>query len=237
MIFREFFPHRPAADLAADRERMITHDLRGRGIRDERVLAAMDAVPRELFVPPDLRDEAYADRALPIGHGQTISQPYIVALMVEALELRGRETVLDVGSGSGYATAVLAHLANWVVGIERIPELASAARDRLEVLGLDHCEILVGDGARGHPDDAPFDAVLVSAAAPELPLALAEQLADGGRLVLPLGPEAETQILTVWSRHGRELEAQTLCPCRFVPLVPGSPDSEPPAQRAQDGEP
>jgi protein-L-isoaspartate(D-aspartate) O-methyltransferase len=221
MIFREFFPRRPAADPRSDRERMLERDLKARGIRDPRVLAAMAAVPRELFVPREFRDEAYADRALPIGRGQTISQPYIVALMVEALALRGRETVLEVGLGSGYASAVLAQIASWVVGIERLPELAELARSRFAALGLGHCEVVVGDGRTGWPAEAPYDAILVSAAAEITPPTLVEQLAEGGRLVIPLGPEDGTQILTAFTRRGRDLRPQTLCPCRFVPLVPG----------------
>jgi len=226
MIFREFFPRRPPADCMTERERMLERDLKGRGIRDQRILKAMAAVPRELFVPPELRAEAYADRALPIGRGQTISQPYIVALMVEALTLRGRETILEVGLGSGYASAVLAHLASWVVGIERLPELAELARSRFATLGLGHCEVVVGDGFAGWPAEAPYDAILVSAAVEGVPGPLVQQLAAGGRLVIPLGPEDGTQILTVFTRRGLELTPRTLCPCRFVPLVPGPPGED-----------
>ncbi len=223
MIFRDFLLRRSPPDLASDRRRMLERDLRARGIRDERVLAAMAAVPRELFVPPGLRAEAYADHALPIGHGQTISQPYIVALMVESLALRGQETVLEVGLGSGYASAVLSHLAGRVVGIERLPELAELARVRLATLGHAHLEVVVGDGFTGWPAAAPYDAILVSAAADAVPGALVEQLLPGGRLVIPVGPEDGTQILTAFTRRGRELRARSLCPCRFVPLVPDRP--------------
>ncbi len=209
-------------DLAAGREAMVKRDLRARGIRDPRVLEAMRAVPREAFVPPEVRDEAYADRALPIGHGQTISQPYIVALMVEALALRGRETVLEVGVGSGYAAAVLAELANWVVGIERVPELAAAAGERLGLLDIQNVEVHAGDGSRGWAKDAPYDGILVSAAAPAVPPGLAEQLAEGGRLVIPLGEDGGTQILTLIRRRGRSFDRRDLCACKFVPLVPGT---------------
>ncbi len=233
MIFREFFSGRPAVDLASERERMIVRDLQGRGIRDRRVLAAMQAVPREFFVPADLHDEAYADRALPIGFGQTISQPYIVALMIEALGLRGQETVLEVGAGSGYASAVLAHAANWVLGVERVPELAEAARARIDALGIGHCEIVVGDGWQGWPAEAPYDGIVVSAAASSVPPALIEQLADGGQLVIPLGAELDTQILTAMRKCGRRLEPRTLCPCRFVPLLQGADDD--PGNSVEDG--
>src|SRR5438046_5001366 len=166
---------------------MVQRQLRERDIEDERVLAAMERVPRELFVPPDVRDHAYAAAALPIGGGQTISQPYMVARICEALALAGNEHVLDVGSGSGYQPAVLAELAAEVVTIERIPELAELARSNLAAAGYERVEVRLGDGTLGVPDRAPFDAIAVAAAVPELPQSLYEQLEPRGRLVVPVG--------------------------------------------------
>jgi protein-L-isoaspartate(D-aspartate) O-methyltransferase len=197
---------------------MVERQLRARGIRDERVLAAMERVPRELFVPEAERDHAYDDSALPIGSGQTISQPYVVAAMCELLGLRGRERVLDVGTGSGYAAAVLAELAAEVVSIERLPELARRAADALAAAGHPEVEVRVGDGSLGAPDRAPFDAIAVAAAAPDVPPALYDQLAEGGRLVLPRGTRAEQDlVLVVRGPLGPELSRSI--PCRFVPLV------------------
>jgi protein-L-isoaspartate(D-aspartate) O-methyltransferase len=221
MILSRFWMRGRDSDLAQGRETMVARDLKARGIRDSRVIEAMRAVPREVFVPPELYREAYADRALPIGHGQTISQPYIVALMVESLALRGGETVLEIGVGSGYATAVLSQVANWVIGVERVPELVEAARERLRSLGIENVTIHLGDGRQGWPADAPYDGILVSAAAAALPAGLAEQLADGGRLVIPVGEEGGTQVLTRVIRRGRGFEPQNLCACKFVPLVGG----------------
>ncbi len=166
---------------------MVDEQLRGRDIANERVLTAMERVPRELFVPPDLRDRAYEDVALPIGSGQTISQPYMVARIVEELGLDGDEKVLDVGTGSGYQAAVLAQLGEEVHSIERIPELAEQARRNFEAAGVDNVGVHVGDGSRGLPGEAPFDAIAVAAAAPAFPQALYEQLRMGGRLVVPIG--------------------------------------------------
>ena len=194
---------------------MVETQLRGRGIADERVLDAMARVPRELFVPEEERRRAYDDAALPIGLGQTISQPYVVALTCAALQLRGFERVLDVGTGSGYQAAVLAELAGAVVGIERIPELAAAARRNLAAAGT-NVEVLVGDGAQGLPERAPFDAIAVAAAAHELPAPLVEQLAPDGRLVIPLRDEL---VLVTPGPLVR-----TLAPVRFVPLVTGFPE-------------
>src|SRR5918997_252988 len=170
-----------------DRTRMVDEQLRGRDIADERVLAAMERVPRELFVPEDLRGRAFDDAALPIGAGQTISQPYMVARIVEELGLDGDERVLDVGTGSGYQAAVLAQLADEVHSIERIPELADQARRNFEAAGVDNVEVHEGDGSRGLPEHAPYDAIAVAAAAPGFPHALYEQLTSGGRLVVPVG--------------------------------------------------
>jgi protein-L-isoaspartate(D-aspartate) O-methyltransferase len=182
----------------------VDRQLVARGIRDERVLAAMRAVPRERFVPAQSRAHAYDDDALLLGYGQTISQPYIVALICEALSLRGDERVLDVGTGSGYQAAVLAALARSVVSIERIPELADLARDNLAGTGV---EIVVGDGTRGYRKRAPFDAIAVAASASELPRALVDQLSPRGRIVIPLG---ETLV-----------RVDAIAPARFVPLVSG----------------
>jgi protein-L-isoaspartate(D-aspartate) O-methyltransferase len=190
---------------------MVERQLRARGIRDERVLEAMARVPREVFVPEELRDAAYEDAALPIGHGQTISQPYMVARICEELRLRGDERVLDVGTGSGYQAAVLAELAAEVHSIERIPELAEAAREALAGTGV---QVHVGDGTRGLPDRAPFDGIAVAAAANEPPAALLEQLARHGRLVIPVGSHHH-QVLQVHS----DGEIVATVPCRFVPLV------------------
>ena len=190
---------------------MVEEQLRSRGIEDERVLDAMERVPRELFVPGELRDRAYADVALPLTGGQTISQPYMVAKICEALSLRGAERVLDVGTGSGYQAAVLAELAAEVHTIERIPELAEQARSRLPA----NVHVHVGDGTNGLPALAPFDAIAVAAAAGEPPTALLQQLAPGGRLVIPIGPPRR-QVLHVYRPDG---SVRKSVPCRFVPLV------------------
>ena len=200
------------------RRRMVDRQLRRRDIEDERVLAAMERVPRELFLPEELRRRAYDDAALPIAGGQTISQPYIVAKMCELLSLDGDERVLDVGSGSGYHAAVLAELAHEVVTIERIPELAQIARLNLEAAGYDNVEVRVGDGTRGVRDRAPFAAIAVAAAAPELPEALYDQLEVGGRIVVPVGGRMNQRLqLIVRSPEGPAVLRSV--PCRFVPLV------------------
>jgi protein-L-isoaspartate(D-aspartate) O-methyltransferase len=197
---------------------MVERQLRRRGIRDERVLAAMGRVPRELFVPAHERRRAYADSALPIGFGQTISQPYVVAAMCELLGLSGDEHVLDVGTGSGYAAAVLAELADRVVSVERIPELASRARAALAAAGHPEVEVRVGDGSLGAPDRAPFHAIAVAAAVPDVPPALYEQLAEGGRLVLPRGPLDGQELVVIVRTPEGPAERRSL-PCRFVPLI------------------
>lgn len=193
--------------------------LRRGGIRDQRVLEAMASVPRELFVPAAQRSEAYADRALAIECGQTISQPLIVATVVQALEVGAGDRVLDVGTGSGYQAAVLAACGARVYGIERVPELAAAARQRLAEAGFD-VDIRVGDGSRGLPDEAPFDAIAVAATAPRLPPALPRQLREGGRLVIPLHREGEAmdELVRLRLSEGRWL-TDSLGPCRFVPLI------------------
>jgi protein-L-isoaspartate(D-aspartate) O-methyltransferase len=206
------------SDFATLRAAMVERQLRGRGIADERVLAAMGRVPREEFVPAAYRSRAYADSALPIGEGQTISQPWIVAAIAQALELRGRETVLEVGTGSGYSAAVLADLAERVISVERHARLAEEASRALASLGVAAVEVVVGDGSRGLPGRGPFEAIAVHAVAPAPPRALLGQLADGGRLVIPLAAR-EADLLTVFRRRGEELRSETIGPCRFVPLV------------------
>jgi protein-L-isoaspartate(D-aspartate) O-methyltransferase len=205
-------------DFADRRARMVERQLRGRGIEDERVLAAMSEVRREAFVPEGLRDRAYEDSALPIGEEQTISQPWIVAAICQALELDGSELVLEVGTGSGYSAAVLSRLAAHVVSIERHEALSRAAAAVLGSLGVGNVELLVGDGSVGVPARAPFDAVAVHATAPAPPPALLAQLADGGRLVVPVaGRPADA--LTLLRRHGDRIEGEAISPCRFVPLI------------------
>ena len=197
---------------------MVDAQLRARDVVDERVLAAMERVPRELFVPEKLRDRAYDDAALPIGAGQTISQPYMVARICEALGLTGGERVLDVGSGSGYQAAVLAELADEVDSIERLPELAELARANLATAGYARVRVHVGDGSRGLPERAPFDAIAVAAAAPELPPTLYDQLEPRGRLVVPVG-KGGIQRLEVIVRSPEGPAVLRSVPCRFVPLV------------------
>lgn len=197
---------------------MVERQLRRRGIGDERVLAAMEAVPREAFVPERYRTRAYSDSALPIGEEQTISQPWIVAAISQALALDGGERVLEIGTGSGYSTAVLARLAAEVIGIERHTSLAAAARHTLERLGVENVEVIVGDGSRGLSERAPFEAIAVHATAPAPPLSLLGQLGDGGRLVVPIAADA-ADMLTVFERRGDELRRTEIGPCRFVPLI------------------
>jgi protein-L-isoaspartate(D-aspartate) O-methyltransferase len=200
------------------RRAMVERQLRGRDIVDENVLRAMERVPRELFVPESERPRAYADAALPIGHAQTISQPYMVARIVEALSLRPGELVLDVGSGSGYQAAVLAELGADVVTIERIAELAEQARANLAAASYDRVDVRVGDGTLGVPDRAPFDAIAVAAAAPGFPQTLYEQLRPRGRLVVPVGGQRAQRLeLIVRSPEGPAVVHSV--PCRFVPLV------------------
>jgi protein-L-isoaspartate(D-aspartate) O-methyltransferase len=206
-------------------ERLVQR-LRRSGIRDERVLAAIGKVPRELFVPEALRSRAYADGALPIGHGATISQPTMVARMCEELRLTGDERVLDVGTGSGYQAAVLAELSAEVVGIERIAELAEQARAALLAAGYPGVEVHVGDGTLGLPERAPFDAIAVAAAAPRPPAALVAQLAPGGRLAVPVGNRRDQRLeIVVRTEHGPEVVRSV--PCRFVPLVGAEGFDEP----------
>jgi protein-L-isoaspartate(D-aspartate) O-methyltransferase len=215
-----------ADDWASMRADMVERQLRRRGIPEQRVLEAMATIPRERFVPEPYRRRAYADSALPIGHDQTISQPWIVAAICQALELRGDETVLEVGTGSGYSAAVLALLAREILTIERVSELAERAREILRDLGISNVEVVVGDGSAGMPERAPFDAIAVHATAPVPPPTLIGQLAIGGRLVVPIASRT-ADMLTVFRRLGEQVDAVTgeglereiIGPCRFVPLI------------------
>jgi protein-L-isoaspartate(D-aspartate) O-methyltransferase len=197
---------------------MVEHQLRRRGISDERVLQAMAKVPRELFVPPGAREFAYEDGALPIGHGQTISQPYIVAVICSLLSLEGFERILDVGTGSGYQAAVLAELAPEVTTIERVPELVELARAALAEAGYGDVDARLGDGSLGVPDKAPFDAIAIAAAAPTVPEHLYAQLEEGGRLVLPKGSRWGQDLVQVVKTEDGPVERRSV-PCRFVPLL------------------
>lgn len=210
-------PPEPAR-LAERREAMVHHQLEARGIRDRRVLDAMRAVPRHRFVSEGLRDQAYADRPLPIGRGQTISQPYVVAIMAELLELEGRERVLEVGSGSGYAAAVLSLLAAEVYGIELEPELNERAVATIEALGYRNVHLRAGDGFGGWPDVAPFDAILLSCAAEEIPPPLWEQLKVGGRFLYPRGSAWGDQELVLVVKTPQGPRERRLDPVRFVPM-------------------
>lgn len=199
---------------------MIREHLMGRGIRDPAVLAAMRQVPREAFVGQGMQELAYEDHPLPIDGGQTISQPYIVAYMTEALELSGSDRVLEIGTGSGYAAAVLSRIVDTVYSVERLEELARSARHRLEKLGYGNIVILQGDGTLGWPEHAPFDAIVVTAGAPRVPKPLLQQLAMGGRLVIPVGASSFLQSLVRVRRFGEDdFHSEELCGVRFVPLV------------------
>jgi protein-L-isoaspartate(D-aspartate) O-methyltransferase len=202
----------------AKRSQMVEHQIQSRGVQDRLVLDAMRKVPRHLFVPDERVDSAYADRPLPIGCGQTISQPYMVAVMTEALALEGHENVLEIGTGSGYQAAILAEIADHVVSLERQPDLAGAAAETLKDLGYVNVEILVGDGSKGYPERAPYDGIVVTAGAPDMPHVLIEQLADGGRLVIPVGNSFH-QTLTRVTRRGDAREIEKLEGCVFVPLI------------------
>lgn len=206
-----------AGAFQAARENMVENQIRCRGISDQRVLLAMRSVPRHEFVPADVVERAYEDAPLPIGDGQTISQPYMVALMTATLELRGNERVLDIGTGSGYQAAVLACVAGEVHSVEIRPELARAASERLQRLGYLNVRVHRNDGSCGLVEFAPYDAIVVAAAAPELPKPLLHQLADGGRMIVPIGEE-EGEALIYAKKHGREIVLQRRESCRFVPL-------------------
>ncbi len=207
------------AEQKSKLERMIRQQVIERGITDERVIGALRSVPRDKFFQDDLVTEAYADRAAPIGHGQTISQPYMVALMSERLDLRAEHKVLEIGTGSGYQTAILAKLAGEVYSVERVKPLLDAAFDRLLEMGLRNAHFKYGDGTLGWPEQGPFDRILIAAGAPGVPTQLLKgQLIDGGVAVLPVGPEDE-QMLVVIRRSGDELTSEDICPCRFVKLI------------------
>jgi protein-L-isoaspartate(D-aspartate) O-methyltransferase len=203
----------------SERREMVEHQLRRRGIRDSRVLEAMFAVPRHEFVAPTLVDKAYDDRPLPIGASETISQPYIVAVMTEAVGVQPGDKALEVGAGSGYQVAILAHLGASVYAIERNPELADNARLRLARLGYEGLEIISGDGTEGYAAAAPYQVIMVTAGSPpKIPQPLIDQLADGGRLVIPVGGR-DYQELNLIFKHGDQIATRTIDPCQFVPLI------------------
>lgn len=204
-------------DYELQLERMIAEQIARRGLSEPRLLVAMRAVPRHLFVPQEYRHAAYEDGPLPIGYGQTISQPYIVALMTDLLQLQGDERVLDVGTGSGYQAAILGMLVREVHTIEYVPELATSAGKLLKELGMNNVHLHIGDGSLGWPESAPYAGILVAAAAPQAPRALLEQLMDGGRLVLPVGGRGLQQ-LEVWKRKGDKYETDSVLSVAFVPL-------------------
>lgn len=205
-------------DLGVARRRMVEEQLKARGIHDQHVLRIMEAMPRHLFVDETLSAGAYSDHALPIGDEQTISQPYMVALMTQALDLHGEEKVLEIGTGSGYQTAILAELADRVFTIERIPGIAAKARERLEGMGYKNIVFRCADGSLGWKEMAPFDRILVAAGAPKVPAFLEEQLRVGGIAVAPVG-ESEAQSLVKFTRTSVDLEQRVLCGCTFVPLI------------------
>mgnify|MGYP005844981887 CR=1 FL=1 len=202
------------------RRRMVAEQLRARDITDERVLNAMATVPRELFVPPHMRVEAYWDGPLPIGEGQTISQPYVVADMAQALELKTTDKVLEIGTGSGYGAAILAHLAKEVVTIERHASLAGRAQEALKAAGIENVTVITGDGTLGYPEKAPYDAIVATAGGPQVPETLKSQLAIGGRMVIPVGRSRTFQdLVRVRRASNDEFEEERLAPVRFVPLL------------------
>ena len=209
------------------RERMVREQIEGRGIRNADVLRMMRSTPRHLFVPEDVREYAYSDRALPIGLGQTISQPYIVALMTELLAAGKTDRVLEIGTGSGYQAAILAGTARHVYTIEIVPELANSARDRLAANGSKNVTVRLGDGYKGWPEEAPFDRIILTAAPQEVPQKLIEQLTRGGRLVAPVGDSPATQELVVVEKTmGGEIHRQAVAPVMFVPMVFGKESSK-----------
>jgi protein-L-isoaspartate(D-aspartate) O-methyltransferase len=205
-------------ELAERRQRMVEEQIRGRGIRQPEVLRAMAEVPRHLFVPKELREEAYEDKALPIEYGQTISQPYVVALMTELLDLSGDEKVLEIGTGSGYHSAVLSRVADEVYSIEIIESLGRRAATRLAYLGFGKVQVRIGDGYAGWPQQEPFDAIILTAAPPRLPEPLFEQLKVGGRMVVPVGDYLQDLLLIVKNRDGTRT-SKRIAPVRFVPMT------------------
>jgi len=217
-MFASLFKKNGNDSLLAQRLRMVEEQLRARGIRDERLLAAMAKVPSEAFISAEDIANAYGDYPLPIGAGQTISQPYIVAVMVEALELQPNDRVLEVGSGTGYQAAILGELCAEVWSIERHAELADKALEILQRLGYSNIHVVTGDGSLGLPEQAPFDKILVAAAAPRVPETLVAQLVDGGQLVVPVGSRQEQQVQVI-RKIGNETTVSLRDPCRFVPLL------------------
>ena len=205
-------------DYQKERLIMVDEQLRRRGISDRRVLEAMAKIPRHLFVPEDYQSSAYEDRPLPIGEGQTISQPYMVAIMTQSLELKGQEKVLEVGTGSGYQAAILAELARSVYTVERIPSLTQSARKVLDDLGYENILFRTGDGSKGWPEEAPFGGIIVTAGAPDIPQTFKDQLTEGGILVIPTGPRY-TQTLFKLTREGDQFVEEDVTGCVFVPLV------------------
>ena len=205
-------------DYAVARRRMVQEQIAARGIRDQRLLKVMQEVPRHLFVDEALQSQAYNDHPLSIGEGQTISQPYMVALMTDALGLTGREKVLEIGTGSGYQTAILARLCDWVYSVERLMDLSRRAQRVLEKIGVFNVNLVVGDGSKGWPAEAPYDAIIVTAGGPSLPRPLLEQLAEGGRLVVPVGGRSLQTLYRV-TRRGDKFVEEDLGGCRFVDLV------------------
>jgi protein-L-isoaspartate(D-aspartate) O-methyltransferase len=212
------FRNRKPIDFDEARARMVQEQLVARGISDERVLESMRQVPRHLFVPESQLSHAYHDRPLSIGYGQTISQPYIVGFMTASLELTGEEKVLEIGTGSGYQAAILGHMARQVISVECLKDLADSAKITLAKLGYDTVKVILGDGGVGLPDEAPFDAIMLTAAAPEVPLPLRQQLADGGRLIGPVGSRYD-QVLVRFRRCGDDWQRETLGSVIFVPLT------------------
>jgi protein-L-isoaspartate(D-aspartate) O-methyltransferase len=201
-----------------EREEMVEFQVRARGVRDERVLAAMRKIPRHLFVPEGFERAAYEDRPLPIGEGQTISQPYIVAVMTEQLELSPQDRVLEIGTGSGYQAALLAELAGTVISLERLPELADRAQQTLARAGVTGVRVVVGDGTKGYPPEAPYHAIIVTAASPSIPEPLIDQLTEGGRLIAPVGPRDCQDLIKLVKQEGR-VEKIPLGGVCFVPLI------------------
>jgi len=209
----EMFPH-----FQQEREEMVRWQIEERGLHNQRLLEALRKLPRHLFVQPGDEIYAYYDEPIPIGFHQTISQPYITALMTSLAALEGKETVLEVGTGSGYQAALLGMLSARVISIERIPELAERARKKVDEVGIKNVEIIIGDGTGGYPPEAPYQAILVTAAAPSVPQVLLDQLTDGGRLIIPTGTRSLQQ-LQVWQRRGSHFDSEDILPVVFVPLL------------------
>ena len=211
-------------EMTQERNDMVRSQIQARGISDARVLQAMRDVKRHLFVPGESAEDAYEDYPLPIGEGQTISQPYIVALMSELLELDGGDSVLEIGTGSGYQAAILSKLAGEVYSMEIVPSLGEAAAKRLDLLGYENVQVRIGDGYKGWPERAPYDAIMVTAAPPEIPQALVDQLADGGRMVVPVGTNYQELLLI--TKHDGDVTRKVITAVRFVPMVKGKEEKK-----------